>query len=1268
MHSKSLAVTLMSVLGWCLPILSQAPEIAFRAEPAVAFPDQSIMLTAEIPNNTAYELSWDLGNNQTRTGSMVEIQYGEPGAYKVTLRATLGNVETVFSRWVFINDPLASADPNKNPPFKFINTPIQGQAIEVNIPFCFGGQGLDQEGDAVTLYWDFDDGTVAEGMNTVMKTYSHPGQYNPKLWAVDSTGLAETYPSFAAIVVYDQVQPPDAKIIKPVANRRAFNNPVHELKLGEALCLQGRIDTYAEGELPSGYSAYWQAYGSGDPLRFDGIQPDPVVLPADYYYLYFHVLDPQGIADPIVDEVQVWIRDDNRPPEEVTILEPNYDVTLTPGEGLDLSGRAVDLDGDALSYEWQISDGRRFAGTQINHVVFSQPGLFQVTLIAKDTQGGEAQPKVSRYVMVQGGTDACAELPPAPFARRPEQTRISGPPGTRLNFQAQWEVLGPEVEDVFWDFSRGLNAEGPESGPITFTESGWHPVRVFLKNTCGNWRVDEVWSVYIYGDNIPPQSAITQPQTNALSASNKPVFATPVGQTVSFSAEYEDPDGHYPLFQRWELTELNSQTNRYETRTWSIDSQPEALRFDTTGLKTVSLFVFDNRGVQEVFPQALNIQVIDPNLKPESQIVLPDGPITVEPGVPLNFQGYGEDPNGLAVSYDWDFGPQAQPSTATGAWVSGVVFAQPSPEGQPYVVKLKAKTPFAQEETAATVLVRVKQFNDRDFEPNNSVAQATLIQQGVYRQLELADGDRADVYRFEVNDQGRDLYLNLQGDQSALEMKLFRWINEQWVIFPLDFGVERTGLVTVQDLPKGLYALSLERQVLAKRRNVAYGLSLATVQPSQYVPFMVLDESLRSYLGILNPTGDAAFVQGIGLDERGRVVAEIGFRLNAGERRYQSAASWFGFQQDDPRALAIKWVRLSSERRLISYMVTESLDQTQLMSAGGITTLTDQIMIPHIANPENGWYTRAVVVNGQGQTDALGFKAPSIEVPIAESALANSQQDFRFQDRLQGSVPQWGQFLNQTQAAALAGIEVFGRTDSKRQMSAIEMLDVRRNNPNFTYVGNELYFTHIAADLANWWTGISLINIDSEPASYQIIGYDRNGVERVRLENQILPPGGKLLKTSQAIFGDKKVDWMKVVGDGRLAGFELFGDPELNRAAGFKAASFITDTLFFPHIATEFPFWTGISLVNVTNVPLSVTIEAYANDGRLLASEVQSLPPFAKKLEIAQTIISSGLPAGTGYLKVTADRRALSGFQLFGTLNSAGAPGDQLAGLAAIPF
>lgn len=1211
---------------------------------------------------------WDLGDGRELSGAEVAVSYATPGAYKLTLQALNAESAVVasFTKWVFVDDPLAEADFTKYPPFAFIDDPLLGETFPLEENICFEGAALDGEDDAVMLYWEFGDGTVAETAESLKKRYTTLGTFEVVLWARDASGLTSYDPDVATIGIYGDIKPPDGRIISPIANREYADLDVHEIRVGQPLQFEGEV---LDVEDFQNYAAYWEILGE-NAYRAEGFHPEAMVLPADRYLVRLGIIDPEGHEDLVQDEILVWIRDDNHPPENVTIVEPYFDPILMPGEGIDLSASGYDFDDDPLTFEWEISDGRRFSGPFINHVEFVTPGLYAINLIAKDSFQAEGKAEVVRYVMVNGGSEDCPDDPPYPIAVTPTEQCLAGPKGLRLNFKTGWETYpGLAVNQVFWDFSRGITRTGIEPETVKFEKEGWHPVRVFIENECGNWNSDWPWSVYIYGDNIPPEVEITAPIPNTMNAYNQPVYAIPLGETVTLAANATDPDGNVPLSFSWGLFEHNQMTDEYDYRVHSLEANPPPLAFTGLGSKQVDLVVRDSRDLAQAFARNVEIQVIDASLEPESTIIFPDGDFTVEPGVPVFFEGFVEDPNHLAATYSWDFGPHAEPSTATGPWVEGVVFKQPSPEGQPYVVRLTAKTEFSQETTPAEIRVTVKSFSDLDFEPNNSFSQAAPIQQGIYNHLNLDEDDNMDIYRFEVVSENRDVILQVNAEAQAVAMTLFQLKEGEWQSYPLDIRPDRANSVTLQDLPVGSYAMVLTQTTAGKRAQVSYGLSISTLQPSQFLPFIVADENLRSNLGVINPNLEPVFVQAVGLGADGKQVADIGFTLEAGERRYLPSLNWFNTQNSQISGSDIRWVRLSSEKRLVSYMVTESMDGTQLMSSGGITSLSDEVLIPHIANPDNGWYTRAVVVNGRGASEDLEFKSPNINLSIANMAGANSQQDFRFKDRVSGALPEWGQFQSKEKTVTLAGVEVFGRTDSKRQMSAIEMINTQRNNPNFLYMANDLYFAHIASDTQLWWTGISLINTDLQPANYQIVGYDRLGNELVRLPVESLPPGGKVLKTSQQIFGDLAVDWMKVEADERIAGFELFGDPSLNKAAGFKAANFVTDELFFPHVAAKAPKWTGISLVNVASTPTDIRIQAYTNKGLMVGEVSFTMDPFCKELNLVQNLFGPlGMPDGTAYLRVVASQKAICGFELFGNLTPSGAPSDQLAGLAAIPF
>src|SRR5690606_14524016 len=134
--------------------------------------------------------------------------------------------------------------------------------------------------------------------------------------------------------------------------------------------------------------------------------------------------------------------------------------------------------------------------------------------------------------------------------------------------------------------------------------------------------------------------------------------------------------------------------------------------------------------------------------------------------------------------------------------------------------------------------VHVRRILDAELEPNNSLAAARLLGQGIYNELSLDDADPSDVLRFEVAAPERDFEVRLDA-QAKLNLRLYRLDQGGWVPLgrPSD-QITRDTLV-FQNLPVGSYALEIlpsEPQALSKA-GLSYGLSVTTLQPALYVPF-----------------------------------------------------------------------------------------------------------------------------------------------------------------------------------------------------------------------------------------------------------------------------------------------------------------------------------------------------------------------------------------------------------------------------------------------
>jgi len=351
----------------------------------------------------------------------------------------------------------------------------------------------------------------------------------------------------------------------------------------------------------------------------------------------------------------------------------------------------------------------------------------------------------------------------------------------------------------------------------------------------------------------------------------------------------------------------------------------------------------------------------------------------------------------------------------------------------------------------------------------------------------------------------------------------------------------------------------------------------------------------------------------------------------------------------------------------LGFMTSESLDKSQSIAAGGITSLAAAITVPHVAEQTNQWYTRAVLVNVSEASRALDFSDGHDLTEITSQAAANSQQDFRFSEAFT-TVPSWGVFTARDNEATLAGMELFGRVDGANQMAALEMSYQRLGNPNFVNIDKTIYFPHVASDTVNFWTGIALINPTNLDGPVLLTAYDGNG-DVVVTQSLTVGAQTKFLSTISDLFPQVQgIAWLKAEADFELDGFELFGDHQSTRLAGFEAAKFATDTLYFPNIdVLPGEKWTGIAVLNIGDQVANLTVTAFDANGAIVGEATHIVGPRSKLVETAENLFNNAqLPPGTQYIKVTADQKTLNGFQLNGSLHTDGSLGEQMSGMLAL--
>ena len=151
---------------------------------------------------------WDFGDGTTSTEPVVEHTYAAPGSYTVTL---------------IISDAFADSAPVTRTVEVTNETPVaglsgpttgfRGQPLTLN-----AGSSVDPNGDALTYYWDFGDGSTATTPTpTVSHTYEMLGNYTVGLYVSD--GFAQSAPISTVVAILNNPPVADAGATQTVNDR-----------------------------------------------------------------------------------------------------------------------------------------------------------------------------------------------------------------------------------------------------------------------------------------------------------------------------------------------------------------------------------------------------------------------------------------------------------------------------------------------------------------------------------------------------------------------------------------------------------------------------------------------------------------------------------------------------------------------------------------------------------------------------------------------------------------------------------------------------------------------------------------------------------------------------------------------------------------------------------------------------------------------------------------------------------------------------------------
>ncbi|QTD52069.1 PKD domain-containing protein [Sulfidibacter corallicola] len=1273
--------------------VAQGTSVVFRA-------------TASGGAGDPFEFRWQVngsdGNAATFTGRELSWTFENPGTHLVQCTAidSEGNEDPSPA----IRQVTVIEDNQGDPPETVIVSPEQDPvSAQVGDVITFAATA--QASDDTQLFFDWElrdeSGHAIERFSgiTVFLTVREPGNFTMACAARDAAGNRDPTPATRTLNVASQGGPPETRIVEPDG----------DLTVEPGTTVSFRAE--GESETDDVLRFVWQLtaletnavpeYGEGAQLSFTFENPGA-------YEILCAAEDTSGRRDPTPDRRIVTVQRDDTVPPEGTIVEPQTDVTIEPGDtvrfvaGADANGSPV------ATFLWRVFGGedlstqREFVGREAI-IDFDEPGNYTVTLTAVSPDGIPDPSPDSRTVMVVSSRpDPATEVTITEPA-----ANLSVAQGSSVTFSA---TVTPEETSLVWAVilrgadPNGRSFEGP-TAIVSFDEAGVYEVVCVALNADGNPAASDSRTVTVVGlgvEIVSPtepelhidtgstltfqgnvttgENAALEPYWYFADAPQNRTFGTTFSHTFAESGifqlffEAQTNAGSVDRDFRWiqvtgveplavkitspdngatfginenftvaaEITGADSDSVDID---WVVNGevfqggpQIAQVSIPEPGNYTVEVMIRDSR-TGATAADLIQILIYDPTRSLIAEIIEPLTDLQIVPGDTIYFKGisngsqFGDDLVQQWEVIDLDTGTILQTAFELGNYT----FPNSGRFQVRYWVTSDTLT-----SNSDTRTIEVGDVPSDLFSNNDSEERAADIQPGRYDALTL---DRDHYFSIDLSRGDQNIEVGTQIEGQA-DISVYRREGDQLVMLRT-VRVNGTRGFRVNQVPAGTYLIRYQ-PVAGNKKNLSFGFSVTVLSPALYFPDITDDASFSTELGIVNPSDEQIILEMVGYNAEGNVVAQSSREIKAMGKLSGDLDAFFDNSEEE-----ISWVAVNSPRRLLGFAHTLSRDGEEAYATCAATKLSSELFVPHIAQKTFQWYTRANVVNGTAKTSTGEIQAAGGNTSDLVNSKSFSKDRFLFVDKWDGSLPEgavWAKFKETTESLSLIGNEIFGRVDGARQVAGLGLADGEPDNPNFTYVGRNIYFTHVARDVGQFWTAFALVNVSEADTGVRIIGYDANG-QVTGEKTRTLAPGEKVVDLADdflsGIGSPATVDWVAVEADSGIVGYELFGTHDDKRLAGFEATTSLRQTLTFPVVEAG-DKWQGISVVNVNSQEAQLTFTLYNSVGTPLHRVQRTQAPNTKVLATLRDLFSlSEIPANASWVHCSSSL-PIAGFELFG--------------------
>lgn len=921
--------------------------------------------------------------------------------------------------------------------------------------------------------------------------------------------------------------------------------------------------------------------------------------------------DEQCNVDPTPDQRVIVASDPANVDTE--IVEPQgREITITLGKTVPF--KADVTPNGTYDFFWTVTSenaaqtSQEYPGQQV-FINFPEVGRYLVSVFARRSDGAEdATPDRILVNVVQSIVEIYS-----PQAQN-DRGELVIPGNLRVLFRGTVDDPRNTITDFYWMLNPGekILCENEKDCAIIFNEAGTFTVALIAKS--GERIVGLDFLKIIVNPEL--RARITQPTRDVEIPINTPIsLASEITGAAANQAQVAwTASGNLISGSAVQIPGI-ANPGRYQVR-----------------------LLARNPATNFVATDAVDILIYDPDNEALPQIISPKTDVIVKPGMSVFFDSALRNAREVNRRPYWEvrkMSTQEVLRTSSNATLGRVEFSEAGVFEVGFFLRGQNGNQFLEKR-----VVTVKTGNPAAFNSNGTLNSAAEMTAGDYYPLNL---DREHFYTIQIPADGLSLAAKIQTDGPARLLLLDsekRFVGSREV----PSGVNTMQL---QRLPAGTYFLVVSPIENAPKRMVSFSLSLDVLNPALYFTDVSENQLAFTLIGAVNPTNAAADVELIAYDKEGVILAKQDTFIEAGGiKRYRILELFPNI------AGQIAWIRVDSTRDLVGFSQVTDIALTKSYAFSAAKKLSSELFAPHIAQDLVNWSTSASIVNGIAE-ESTSFLLSGQTPRELNNQKSYAQDSFNFLDKFDGALPpnvEWGWFQEDSGKNSLAGNEVFSRLGGFSQTVSLGLVEAPAANPNFVQQGNTFYFTHIARDVVNFWTGIALVNIEDTQQSARIRAFGPEGVF-VGEKTITLEPAEKQVSLAEifldGIGSPENVDWVEIIGDPGVVGYEIFGTWNNKQLAGLEAITEGKTEICFPYVDNTGSQWHGFAAVNISDEQADVQFMLINDAGGVLKTVERSLAPRAKQIFLLDELFS-GIPFNAGWVKAVATQ-PIAGFELFGT-------------------